>query len=207
MNSTPIPLNGIKISDLMRASQESFYRIEALENYKAKSEDDLISKYCSGEVIPPVLNGNTPWFQLIKSFADKGRPLQRIRVLSRNISPYLRFETEWGYNLLQGFGEQFNIVLKEQHPNLKEAWDAEYYVIDNKRVVYLNYDENGTTLGFSEETNPSEIERRISHKNELVKVAVPYRNFLAHLRTKASIVVPDLDMGIRQEPSSNDIQM
>jgi hypothetical protein len=189
-----IQLQGSWPIDLLKSSESSFFRTEALESYNAPSEVTKLRKFYSGELTAPVLDGNDEWFRLISEFAEKGRPVRRVRAVSRRLSPYVRCEMEWGFNQIAQFGEEFNVLIKEQHPDLKDAWDDEYYVIDDKRVVYLKYDDTNRLQCLEEETSSSEVARRIAHKYQLLESATPYRQFVAHQRTNGVFEIPDLPL-------------
>jgi len=187
-------LEGVSILDLMLSSESSFFRVEALESYNAEEEEEIRSEYDSGNPAVPEYSTDCPWFAKIKEMKDAGNPVCRVRALSRNISPYVRFEMEWGYNPVSLIGEDYRIIIKEQHPELSDSWDEEYYIIDNKRLVYIKYDETGKTLGLEEEKDTEEIKKRLDQQKRLLQKAVPYNKFLAHLRKNVPLIVPDIDI-------------
>jgi hypothetical protein len=192
--STRIQLGEVKIIDLYRESKKSFFRVEALESYNVASEADALDKYFSGDPLPKPLDATKEWYKLMTRCAQEGRPTQRVRAVSQKLSPYVRWEMEWVYNQAAQYGESFNVIVKEQHPDLADAWNEEYYVVDDKRLVYLKYDSTNRFLGLEESTDSLEIQKRLEHKKRLLENAIPYKQFLAHLRTNAILVIPEIGL-------------
>jgi len=190
--SSKIQLDGVYIIDLLRASERSFFRVEAFDSYNAPSEVGLLKKYYDGDPLPPPWDGSDEWFKLMSLFASKRRPTQRVRVISRRLAPYVRFEMDWGYNHFLQFGEEFNVIIREQFPDLNDTWDAEYFVIDDRRVVYIKYDETHRMLGLEEELDAEEVKRRVNHKYQLLEKSTHYGQFLSQLRKNGVVELPYL---------------
>lgn len=187
-----VQLAGIRIIDLLRESKKSFFRVEALESYNIAQEEEFRRRYYGGQPLPPLLDSNKEWYKLMTKFAQEGRPSSRVKVVSRKLSPYSRLEMEWWFNQAVQYGECINILLKEQFPRLAEMWNEEYYVVDDMRLVYLQYDSENRFVGLEEEKDTNEIERRLLHKQQLLNIATPYESFLAHARSKGVLEIPDI---------------
>lgn len=187
--STRKPLGEVDLFALIRSSQKSVFRVEALDDYLVSNEDIIANRYKSGESLfenpEPAC---TEWWALMEESRKRGVSNVRARPIPRKIPPYVRMEIEWGYNYATTHGEDVRVLIKEDNEDIKETWDDEYYLFDDKKLLYINYSKKGEFVGFEEETDPAKIQEKVEQKKLLLERTSPYGKFIALLRSHATSV-------------------
>ncbi|MFI0903879.1 DUF6879 family protein [Streptomyces sioyaensis] len=89
---------------------------------------------------------NEAWVSELRSHTSKGKRVYRVHILSRPLTPYLRFELGWGYQRNVTGGEEFFILDTTEKSNpLQGAPD--FWLFDNMAPAAMNYAEDGSFLG------------------------------------------------------------
>lgn len=186
------PLN-VHINQLIMSLEKGSFRVEALDQYGPLRNDEAVRLFLDGEPLPPPSERRLVWYNLCTEQAKKGTPLKRVRVLPRIIPPYCKFELETFQNNV-AHGEDIGIIIKEDNQDLADAWDQEYNLMDERRLIYIVYTQDGSFIKLEEETDPAEINRRVAQKQKLLERAIPYKKFIAQLRTSGVLEAPRLDL-------------
>jgi hypothetical protein len=89
---------------------------------------------------------NNGWVEELRSHASKGKRVYRVHILSRPLTPYLRFELGWGYRKNATGGEEFFILDTTDKPNPLEGV-GDFWLFDSVSAAFMNYDDSSKFTG------------------------------------------------------------
>lgn len=126
------------LSKLFDTFQDSAFRLEGLSAYSVPEETDALRYYSEYSHAPEGFNDD--WATFVKEKVSTGKTMQRLRLLSDELTEYEKFETS-SYSGLQN-GEDIRIAKRSEHP-----FEYDFWLFDNKWIARMNYDTAGTFLG------------------------------------------------------------
>ena len=148
------------IFDYFNNAKVSMFRFEALQNYDVGVDD------MSNEQM-------IPWWDFIKEKTDAGVKMQRVRLIKYPLTEYTKTEliihkksVMYGDDIRTIDDDDFQKLKSEMlHAanldiNLKDFW-----LIDDRVCLQMQYDENGKWLGFEVD---NEVEKYIKIKEALL---------------------------------------
>src|ERR1043166_1443630 len=110
----------MKANDLTHAFQEfdlEAFRLELLPKYDVPELRDRVALYLSGQPLPP--ESKTQWMDYVSKTVQAGKRIRRVHVVPARLTPYLRYEIEWGYLYTASAGEEIFLLSHEDlAPNL-----------------------------------------------------------------------------------------
>lgn len=124
--------------------KRSAYRQEMLDWYDVASDGGDVARYLAGRPGPA---DNDAWREFLQQEKTEGKRRYRVHVLSRPLSPYLRYECEWGYVPNVAAGEEIRILDLTDIERPAALVDDEFWVLDDELVLIMKYDEEGRFLG------------------------------------------------------------
>ncbi|MFJ4549166.1 DUF6879 family protein [Streptomyces sp. NPDC088817] len=124
--------------------QEEAFRLETLDDYSNSGNPAAFRSFLAGE--PKPADYNAGWLETVSKATESGKRMVRVHVLSRPLTPYLRYELSWGYQTNMTAGEEFHILDTTDRPNPLEGV-PDFWLFDGREPVVLNYDENGAFTG------------------------------------------------------------
>ncbi|AOP49999.1 DUF6879 family protein [Streptomyces lydicus] len=124
--------------------QEEAFRLETLDDYSNSGNPAAFRAFLAGE--PKPADYNAGWLETVRTATESGKRMVRVHVLSRPLTPYLRYELSWGYQTNMMAGEEFHILDTTDRPNPLEGV-PDFWLFDGREPVVLNYDENGAFTG------------------------------------------------------------
>lgn len=134
--------------DYLNNSKKSLFRFEALQQYDV-GVDDL----SDAEMMP--------WWEFIKNKTSKENVImQRVRLVTYPMTEYTKKELEVHKKSVT-YGDDIRIVEGDVFTDIKDFW-----LVDDEICLEMNYDENGTWLGFE---ISNDIEKYIKIKDALLK--------------------------------------
>jgi hypothetical protein len=147
-------VDATELRDFIRQNAtRTAFRLETLQQYDPTAPD--YRRYLDGEPTP---NKET-WLQRLRDDRDAGLYRHRVRIVTRPITNYTRYECEWGY----GPNTQ---VYKERPLEDIRILDVEgrvappaghgigdFWLIDDQHVLTMTYDPDGAFV--SAELDPS----------------------------------------------------
>ncbi len=131
------------------------FRLETLPEYRVSGEDKELAYFKRHGRLPAELKFN-PWEKLIGKARERGAQMWRIRRLSRKRTAYERYElacykkqTELGlkvWTFTRDFGDlpEMNVL----------PFAFEYWMFDEKKIVFVQYDLTGQFMGVCEYLGP-----------------------------------------------------
>jgi hypothetical protein len=125
----------------------SAFRLELLDQYEVASDGGEVARYLAGEPGPDLAQKN-PWLDHLRRERAAGIRRYRVHVLTTPLTPYLRYECEWGYAPNSNAGEEIYIVDQaEQAAPLVLPVNTDFWLLDDEHVLLMHYDEAGRLLG------------------------------------------------------------
>ncbi|MEV7050903.1 DUF6879 family protein [Streptomyces anulatus] len=124
--------------------QEEAFRLETLDDYSNSGNPAAFRSFLAGE--PKPADYNAGWLETVSKATGSGKRMVRVHVLSRPLTPYLRYELGWGYLTNMTAGEEVHILDTTDCPNPLEG-APDFWLFDGREPVVLNYDENGSFTG------------------------------------------------------------
>lgn len=163
---------------LFGSFKTSAVRIEALDQYLVEGEEARFRAYLEGQLLPEDLNEG--WRENISKIVSEGKHVGRVHVVSRNISPYVRFETEWYYVHNASSGEDIRIVFREDLDlgTLSDTW-----IFDDSIVVDISYDAEGHLLFINRNDDPDRLRDALATWKVVKDASISLPEFLSRVRT------------------------
>lgn len=171
-----LPFKTVPTSQLSAAFStftQTAFRLELLPHYNVPHEKDAIALYEAGKPRPENLNQS--WIQILDDAHARGARIERVRHYTE-LTPYLRFEYDWGYKIHQQHHEIIRIITPQ---SLTTAADQhgivlppDFWLFDDTNLYRMNYDASGRFLGI-DEGNPALVAQFIAFKTSLSALATP----------------------------------
>jgi hypothetical protein len=149
------------------------FRLEMLPVYSVPSETVYIECYQRGEPCPDDFNDG--WLTTLRKARANGKRFTRARFVPGGIiTPYLRFEVEWGYKRNVQAGEDV-LVLRDTSlvsytddvPILNDFW-----IFDEEHCFIMYYDALGRFLGV-QRVPQSLVKPYVSLSRKLIASSTP----------------------------------
>jgi hypothetical protein len=128
------------LGEYLDQAQHELFRLEVLDAYEVESDGGDFSRYLSGEPGPDPAR-KEPWLQRLRADAARGFRNYRVHVLTSPLSPYLRYECEWGYAPNAEAGEDIRILDLAKTPTPAQLIFEDFWLMDNRTMVLMRYDE------------------------------------------------------------------
>jgi hypothetical protein len=173
-----------ELMELFQSFQKSMFRLETLDAYSVAS-DAILPLYLAGDPLPPPPNKyQLEWWGIIEEASKQEKDVSRVHVVPNELTPYLRYEIDWGYAYSAQHGEKIFLVSREDNKRLADIAAEDFYLFDDKTLVYVKYDESGSHLGYELEQNPECVEACVKIKADLISAALPLNEYLAKVRNR-----------------------
>ncbi|MER7984094.1 DUF6879 family protein [Streptomyces noursei] len=151
------------------------FRLETLDDYSRSGNVDAYRAFQDGQDRPAAYNAD--WLTEVKGHVDAGRRIYRVHVLTRPLTPYLRFELGWGYVTNATAGEEFFILDRTDLPNpLVDVGD--FWLFDSVTAAPMSYGPEGEFLGAAvlpDERGPEYV----AYRDAALAHAVPFADWWA----------------------------
>ncbi|WP_030981447.1 DUF6879 family protein [Streptomyces sp. NRRL S-1813] len=163
------------LSELFDTFELEAFRLETLDDYSRSGNAETYQAFLAGE--PQPADYNEAWVSELHSHTSKGKRVYRVHVLSRPLTPYLRFELGWGYQKNTTGGEEFFILDTTERPNpLEEAPD--FWLFDETTPVVMHYDDTGA-MADREVLGGERATEFMAYRDAAMAHAVPFSEWWA----------------------------
>ncbi|MFJ9429322.1 DUF6879 family protein [Streptomyces sp. NPDC101490] len=163
------------LGDLFDSFQEEAFRLETLDDYSRSGNVDAYRAFLAGEARPADYNDG--WVEELRGHTSEGRRVYRVHVLSRPLTPYLRFELGWGYRKNATGGEEFFILdTTDRSDPLHGVPD--FWLFDGATAAVMRYGEDGSFTGSDVLTDARSPEFR-AYRDTALANAVPFADWWA----------------------------
>ncbi|MFI6276313.1 DUF6879 family protein [Streptomyces sp. NPDC050988] len=163
------------LAELFDTFEREAFRLETLNDYSNSGNTDAYRAFLAGEPQPDDYNDG--WVEELRSHTSKGKRVYRVHILSRPLTPYLRFELGWGYRKNAMGGEEFFILDTTDKTNPLEGV-GDFWLFDSVNAAVMNYDDKGTFTG-SEVLPDSQAQEFIGYRDRALSQAVPFAEWRA----------------------------
>lgn len=187
------PASGVVMTDretLSAALDEwktSLFRLEALDRYQVDAEQPLLSAYLRGERVRPYDAGLEEWLELRRQEYAAGKRRMRVHAIAGPVTPYLAFEIEWAYIACAKAGEDIRLAhWRSWAESPFRHQPPDFYVLDDARVVVMEYSAERRWVGGQLITAAAEAEPWLRLRDLAISAAVPLTEYLER--------VPSLDL-------------
>jgi hypothetical protein len=172
-----------EVSRILRNWNETCFRLEALDQYMVESEEATLDAFLRGEPVRPHDPSLEGWRERLRGEQESGRRRERVHAIAGPLTPYLRCEIEWGYTVNALAGEEIHILHRETWSDTPfGSRPPDFYLLDDRTVVVMAYDEVGHWLGGEVITTLDEVARYLELRDKALAASVPLRDYLAALR-------------------------
>ena len=187
IDSRNLPID--EFSGMFKSFQSSAWRLELLSAYGVESEDAEFKAFVDGAPLPPLdkesLAGDSPWCKNIRAHVAAGRTMGRVHVLPEVLTPYLRYEIEWGYTYNNAAGDDTRLlpaanISKGLHSLLSGIQD--FWLFDDSRVVLCEYDPRGSFCGAREVTDSTKLDFFREVRDAAIADSIDFRTFMRGYR-------------------------
>jgi hypothetical protein len=151
----------------------SAFRLELRQLYTMPDEEEDLAAFANGELPPPSYHYG--WLDTVADAVKAGKTFRRVRLVTRPLSFYTRWEFVWGYDWNVKAGEDIRILEVTDDPCL-DLPDHDFWIFDDTTVVKLLYREDGTQIGRELVEHP-DLERYLAWRDAAWERAVPYTDY------------------------------
>ncbi|MFF7232261.1 hypothetical protein BX264_4560 [Streptomyces sp. 2333.5] len=163
------------LGELFDAFQREAFRLETLDDYSRSGNTEAFQAFLAGQLQPA--GYNEAWVSELRSHTSRGKRVYRVHVLTRPLTPYLRFELGWGYQKNATGGEEFFILDITGQPNPLEGV-PDFWWFDDSTPAVMNYAEDGSFLGADVLPDERAAEFR-TYRDTAMAHAVPFPEWWA----------------------------
>ncbi|MCY0940657.1 DUF6879 family protein [Streptomyces antarcticus] len=132
------------LGELFDTFQREAFRLETLDDYSKSGNVEAYRTFLAGA--PQPADYNEEWVSELRSHISNGKRIYRVHILSRPLTPYLRFELGWGYRKNATGGEEFFILDTTERPNPLEGV-PDFWQMDSLTPAVMSYSADGAFLG------------------------------------------------------------
>ncbi|MFD7547596.1 DUF6879 family protein [Streptomyces sp. NPDC059578] len=158
------------LGELFDTFEREAFRLETLDDYSRSGSVDAYQAFLSGEPQPDGYNES--WVSEVRAHTNGGKRIYRVHILSRPLTPYLRYELGWGYQKNVTGGEEFFILDTTDKRNPLEGVE-DFWLFDEATAVVMHYDGAGAVTG--RETVPdSRAQEFVAIRNTALAHAEPF---------------------------------
>lgn len=157
----------------------SLFRLEALDRYEVDAEQPLLSAYLRGERVRPYDAGLEEWLELRRQEYAAGKRRTRVHAITGPLTRYLAFEIEWAYVACAETGEDIRLAHWRswaESPFRRQPPD--FYVLDDARVVVMEYSAERRWVGGQLITGVAEVEPWLRLRDLAISASVPLTEYL-----------------------------
>lgn len=168
------PSNYDELNALCEGIERSFVHLETRDAYGTEIELPHMAKWRRGEEDDDTWLEE--WFDLLRRHRAAGRTCRRTRVVSEPLSEYQR----WINSHIEKFidaGEDIRYVPRPQLTDVLVPGSGDFYVFDDRLVLYLHYAGNGTNSAFEVTDDPSRVRTCRDAFETVWELSTPFREF------------------------------
>jgi hypothetical protein len=130
--------------------KRSAFRLECLPEYKVPQEEEWFESFKRDGSLPDLTPENDSWLKLVRTHAQHGCSIQRVRIVSHPPTDYERFELAL-FSASVKAGEDIRIAgANLVWPNGGEGrrtGPPDFWLFDDELAIVLRYDREGRFLG------------------------------------------------------------
>ena len=144
------------LKEFLASAECDVFRLEQLPEYDSSNERRALMQFkATGEVVLP--DGYMEYCQRVATDVSSGKRHRRLRVVPDTPSDYVTFELGV-FTALQEAGAEIRILSESEYLSaLGLSGRVDYYLLDQARLIVMNYDSDGRFIDATE--NPGAAKR------------------------------------------------
>lgn len=162
-----------EFDQLLRQFEREAVHLETRDAYGTAVELPFMAKWAAGE--PDDLSWLADWCQTLRGHVAAGRTVRRARIVSEPLSDYQR----WSHSIAQPMvdaGEDIRWVPRRLVSSIGIPGN-DYYLIDDRLVVFLHYAGSGLAVDRVTSTDPADIHLCRSAFEAVWELSIPHREY------------------------------
>lgn len=167
-------LDEAALGELLDQAEHDLFRLETLDVYEVQTDGSDYDRYLRGEPGPDMAR-KTPWMERLAADAARGLRNYRVHILRSPLSPYLRYECEWGYAYNSTVGEEIRILDLSERPEPVGLIDEDFWLMDDRLVVRMSY-HTGQFIG-AEVLPAGDLGRYRAARDAAWQGAIPFEEY------------------------------
>lgn len=147
--------------------QKFAFRLEALPQYIVEEEKESIKHFQKTGLIHI---SDPSWPNLIKKNIDSGKKMERLRLLSDELTDYERYEVQ-AYRG-PSVGEVIRVAPRSKYI---DKYKYDFWFFDNEWIAQVNYEKDGTFINFDVRKVTDEEIEMFAYWYEVFEMAQPLK--------------------------------
>lgn len=168
------PSDSAELSTLCKNITTSFVHLETRDAYGTETEQPHMAKWRRGE--HDDLEWCAWWFEMLRGHRAAGRTCRRAHIVSEPLSEYQRWVTSFVDHFVEA-GEDIGYVARPLLADVLLPGSGDFYVFDDRLVLFLHYAGNGTNTGFEVTDDPQVVATCRNAFENVWKLAIPWREY------------------------------
>jgi hypothetical protein len=162
-----------RFDELLRTFERESIHLETRDAYGTRTELPHLAKWANGE--PDDLTWLEDWCDNLRAHVAAGRSLRRARIVSEPLSEYQRWSYSIAHPMVEA-GEDIRWVPRQLVSSIGIPGN-DFYLLDNRMVIFLIYTGNGLNADFQTSTDPVDVDLCRSAFEAVWKLAIPHREY------------------------------
>ncbi|RZS38794.1 hypothetical protein EV193_1043 [Herbihabitans rhizosphaerae] len=167
-------LQGDAFDELFRSFDNEAFHLEVQDSYDTPEEFEPFQLFLTGR--PDDFAWHQPWLNLVREAADAGKAITRVRVVTVPHGDY----TRWGLTVAEhniAAGEDIRWLPRHQITSDHLPAD-DYWLFDDKLVVFTVFEPNGQFAGGAATTDPTIVSHCRTIRDHVWKAAIPHSDYV-----------------------------
>lgn len=165
------------LNDLCRGITTSFVHLETRDAYGTEIELPHLAKWRRHEIDD--FEWLSWWLEVLRGHRVAGRTCRRTRVVSEPLSDY-QLWTMSHTTMFVDAGEDIRYVPRPRLTNVVLPGSGDFYVFDDRLVLFLHYAGNGTNVSFESCDDPATVDICRGAFDDVWKLATPASAYRPH---------------------------
>ncbi len=163
----------VEFDQLLRQFARSSVHLETRDAYGTAIELPYMAKWAAGE--PDYLAWLEDWCANLRRHVAEGHTIQRARIVSEPLSDYQRWSHSIAGPMVEA-GEDIRWVPRRLVSSIAMPGN-DFYLLDDKLVVFLIYAGNGLAMDRVTSTDPAAIELCRTSFDAIWRLAIPHNDY------------------------------
>ncbi len=167
-------LQGPEFDGIFRSFRRSAFHLEVADTYHTPEESEPFRAFLDGRHDDFAWHG--PWLDLVREVTGGGGRIERVRVVS---VPHVDY-TRWGLTVAPlniEAGEDIR-WLPRHHAAAAQLPPDDFWLLDDRRVVFTVFTPDGTFSGGAETVDPVIVDRCVEVRQRVWAAAVPHATYV-----------------------------
>jgi hypothetical protein len=172
------PLTGEAWFELFSSFRRIARHLETRDHYQVSGEEYYLEQFSSGRYDDTEHRAYfADWIEPVRAATKAGKRFERVRVVPKELTPYLRLEVRWNrYNAEAGEDVRY---LSRDKANELSLPAHDFWVFDSERLALMYFTADHRWLGADLITDPAIVAKHERWMDVAIQHAAPYVEYLA----------------------------